>query len=406
MLRLRFHRTPRCGVSRASREQNCTPDRRFVAIVQHHVVQAVVLVSDKPAPDIATSTVTIQFPKTVPAWLADAISESHQNAQEELTALLDTPRKDVPLFIDFSTEGAGDASRNGGDAARGHCAMRLWFRGEAWQNHRADLRMRMNDVLVHELAHCYQQPEIWQRWAHEGHARFVEVSLAARPRGKYSPDNQAEGRFGRDFDACMNDLRVGETTIDAYPCGAVAYWLRWLQTGQVNMIAKADAESPAEARTMAGRFLDRTATETDIVDFVRAAGITVQVVEGVREAPESVRSRLIITLLRQTCGYGSAVGYWTNDASITLDAPGCPELNGFELQAVAGRHIIEDVHLGYAAVAASCRDEGRVMIVRVGGDQKKWVKCDPSHEWPSTIGSRYRLVAPFDKGPSTHPVGF
>ncbi len=163
--------------------------------------------------------------------------------------LLDTPPKDVPLIVDFSTEGAGDAPRNGGDAARGHCAMRLWFRGEAWQNHRADLRMRMNDVLVHELAHCYQEPELWQRWAHEGHARFVEVFLAARPRGKYSPDNQAEGRFGRDFDGCMSDLRVGERTIDAYPCGAVAYWLRWLQTGRVNMLAKADAESPAEART-------------------------------------------------------------------------------------------------------------------------------------------------------------
>ena len=109
--------------------------------------------------------------------------------------------------------------------------------------------MRMNDVLVHELAHCYQQPEIWQRWAHESPARFVEVFLAAKPRGKYSPDNKSEGRFGRDFDACMNDLRIGETTIVAYPCGAVAYWLRWLQTGRVNMLAKADAESPAEART-------------------------------------------------------------------------------------------------------------------------------------------------------------
>ena len=105
--------------------------------------------------------------------------------------------------------------------------------------------MRMNDVLVHELVHCYQEPEIWQRWAHEGHARFVEIFLAARPHDKYSLDNQAEGRFGRDFDGCMSDLRVGERTIDAYPCGGVAYWLRWLQTGRVNMLAKADAESPA-----------------------------------------------------------------------------------------------------------------------------------------------------------------
>ena len=139
----------------------------------------------------------------------------------------------------------------------------------------------------------------------------------------------------------------------------------------------------------------------DVVHFVRAAGISVQVVESAREAPESVRSRLITTLLRQMCGHRRAVGYWTNGASITLDAPGCPELDGFELQAVAGRHIIEDVHLGYAAVATSCRDEGRVMIVGADDDQKKWVKCDPSYEWSSTTGSRYRLVAPFYKGPST-----
>ena len=97
-----------------------------------------VLLGDELSPDS-----TIQFPKTLPAWLADAISKSYQNAQEGLTALLDAPRKDVPLFVDFSTEGTTEAPRNGGDAVRGHCAMRLWFHG-------------CNDVLV--------------QWAHEGHA--------------------------------------------------------------------------------------------------------------------------------------------------------------------------------------------------------------------------------------------
>ena len=165
---------------------------------------------------------TIQFSEVVPEWLEEAIRESYTDGQDEVTEFLVTRRKDVPLFVDFSTEGAGDAPRNGGDASRGHCAIRLWFRGEAWQHQREDLRMRMNDILVHELVHCYQEPELWQTWAHEGHARFAEYFLGARPGGEYSPDSQAEARFGRDFDGCMKDLQVGKSTIDAYPCGAVA----------------------------------------------------------------------------------------------------------------------------------------------------------------------------------------
>ena len=344
----------------------------------------------------------IQFPKAMPAWLEEAIRESYERGQEGVTDFLGIAREDVPLFVDFSAEGAGASPQNGGDAPGDHCAIRLWFRGEAWQSQRVDLGARMNDVLVHELVHCYQKPENWRRWAHEGHARFVEYFLAARPDGEYSPGNRIEKGFSRDFDACMDDLRVGERRIDPYACGSVAYWLRWLQTDRVNMLAKADADHPTEARTMAGRFLKRTPTETDVVDFLRSAGIAVQVVDD----PSSVRERLIKTLIRQSCGELSSVGYWTHETFVTLDAPGCPELNGFELQAIAGRDIFEDVHLSYAAVAVSCRDEGRVLAIGVDGEQK-WVRCDRSYEWPSTTESRYRLVAPFadrgDRDPATRP---
>ena len=205
-------------------------------------------------------------------------------------------------------------------------------------------------------------------------------------------------------DACMSDLRVGERIIDAYACGSVAYWLRWLQTGRVNMLAKADADHPTEARTMAGRFLKRTATETDVVEFLRSAGIAVHVVEDEREARNSVRSRLIHTLLGQTCGDVNK-GYWTHETFVTLHAPSCPGLHGFELQTIAGGDIIEDVHLGYAAAAVSCRDEGRVLAVGPGGEQK-WVRCDRSYEWPSTTGSRYRLAAPFANRGDRDPVRF
>ena len=385
-----------CGEVRVSVQGG----RGVAAVVDgayHHVEQELqildpsgfVLLGSELQPDS-----TIQLPKTMPAWLGEAIRESYQHAQEELTALLGRPRKDVPLLVDFSSDG-GDAPRNGGDASRGHCAMRLWFRGEAWEQHRAVLRRRMHDVLVHELVHCYQEPAVWRPWAHEGQARFVEMFLATRLRNEGSPDGQSDERFADHFDACMNGLRVSQREIDAYACGAVAYWLRWLETGHMNMLAEADAESGTWARTMAGRFLKRTVAEADIVDFVRSNGVVVEVVESVREAPGSVRWRLIMTLLRQGCAHARSIGYWTEDASIMLDAVGCPELNGFELQAVAGRHIINDVHGGYAAAAVSCRDEGRVPISSVGSDRQQWVDCDRSYEWPSTTGSRYRLVAPF-----------
>ena len=156
------------------------------------------------------------------------------------------------------------------------------------------------------------------------------------------------------------------------------------------MLAKAEADNPPEARTMAARFLNRTATEGDVVDFLRSAGIVVQADED----PHSVRGRLIKTLIRQSCGELSSVGYWMHETFVTLDAPGCPELNRFELQTIAGEDIIEDVYLGYAAVAAACRDEGRVPAIGVGGEQK-WVNCDRSYAWPSTADTRYRLVAPF-----------
>lgn len=210
-----------------------------------------------------------------------------------------------------------------------------------------------------------------------------------------APGNQAEEQLGRNFDACMNALRVGARALDPHACGAVAYWLRWLGTGRVNMLAEPDGESAAWARTIAARFLARSVTAAEVVDFVRASGIAVEVREGAREPPESVRSRLIHTLLREAgCGGTGPVGFWTNGASVTLDAPTCPALNSFELQAVAGRHIIEEVHGGYAGAAASCRDAGQVLIAGVSGKQR-WVNCDRSHEWPSTTGARYHLAAPF-----------
>ena len=338
---------------------------------------------------------TLQLPTALPAWLDKAIRDSYAAAQDRLPGLLGTPRNDVPLLVDFSTEGAGDTLRNGGDATRGHCAIRLWFRGQAWQRHREDLRTRMNDVLVHELAHCYQEPAIWERWAHEGHARFVEFLLAAPPDGVSAPGNPAEEQLGLNFDACMNALRVGARVLDPYACGAVAYWLRWLGTGRVNMLAEPDGESAAWARTIAARFLARSVTAAEVVDFVRASGIAVEVLEGVGEPPASVRSRLIHTLLREAgCSGAGPVGFWTNAASVTLDATPCPALNGFELQAVAGRHIIEEVQGAYAGAAASCRDAGQVLIAGVSGKQRR-VNCDRSHEWPSTTGARYRLAAPF-----------
>lgn len=196
---------------------------------------------------------TMQLPKAMPTWLQEGIRESYESAQDGVTNFLVTQQKDVPLIADFSTEGS-NRPQNGGDAPGEHCAIRLWFRGEAWQDQSEDLRTRMHDVLVHELVHCYQEPEKWEPWAHEGHARFVEIFVAARPRGTYAPGGRAEERFSRDFGGCMNDLRVGERKIEFYACGSVAYWLRWLQTGRVNMLSKADVDDPTEAYTMAGRF--------------------------------------------------------------------------------------------------------------------------------------------------------
>ena len=336
---------------------------------------------------------TLQLSESLPAWLDQAIRESYRNAQGDVTDFLGTARKDVPLLVDFFVAGALASAQTGGDAPGDRCAIRLWLRGEAWQSHGDDLRARMNGVLLHELVHCYQQPEHWQAWAHEGHARFVEFFLGARPGGEYSPGNRVERRFNRDFDGCMNDLRVGKRTIDAYACGSVAYWLRWLETGRVNMLAQVDADRPTEAHTMAGRFLKRTTTETDVVDFLRSVGIAAQVAANQREAPNSVRSRLIHTLLRQHCG-GLRRGYWTREAFLRLHAPGCPEFNGFELRILARRDVIEDVHRGYAAVASSCRRRGRVLAIGAGGE-RKWMNCDRSYAWPPTTASRYRLVAPF-----------
>ena len=335
---------------------------------------------------------TLQLPTTLPAWLAAAIGDSYLVAQDRLPGLLQKRRHDVPVFVDFSPQGAGSTPGYGGDVAGDHCAMRLWFRGAALQHPNEDLRTGMHDTLVHELVHCYQEPDTWQRWAHEGHARFIELLLAAEGGGKSPAIHRARDRLDRYFDRCMNALRVGETNFDAYACGAVAYWLRWLETGQVNMVAEPDAESDAWTRSTPARFLTRRVTESDVVDFLRAAGIAVEVVDGVPEPPESVRGRLILTLLRKGCS--GSVGFWPEEGFVTLHAPRCPALQGFELETIAGRHIIEDVYASYAETASSCRDAGRVLAAGVNGEQV-WVQCDRSYAWPSMTGTRYRLVAPF-----------
>lgn len=258
---------------------------------------------------------------------------------------------------------------------------------------------RGKNTVVHELAHCYQRAELWQRWAHEGHARFLEVMLSSRESGEYSGGTAAEDRFVEDFDQCMNDLRVRKRAVSPYSCGSVAYWLRWLETGRVTMIA--EGEVAEEAAPVAARFVGRSATESEIVGLAREKGVTVEVDHGVLESPASVRSRLFMGLLRHGCG-DAPFGFWTNDATITLDTSACPGLDTLEVQTVAGFDVMAEAHAGYGAAVESCAAKGRVQVRGVAPHDAKdaWLACDRSYEWPSTVGSRYRLVAPFALGTS------
>ena len=363
--------------------------RRLEREYQISDVGGFVLLGDGLRPDS-----TVQIPKSLPPWLGRAIRESYRKAQTEIIGILGGHRMQVPVLVDFSTMGGGNQGANGGDAAGN--TIRLWFRGEVWEQEKAALRERMNDVLVHELVHCHQTPEIWDPWAHEGHARFVELLVAAQRDGEPSSRKRAGQRLSQDFDGCMNDLRVGESVIDPYACGAVAYWLRWLEIGQVNMLTREDAQNLVEKHTIAGRFLRRTTSEEDVVDFALSKDVAVEVRKQATESSESVRSRMIMGLLRQQCGAKRAFGFWTNEDSVTLDAPDCPLLDGFELQTIAGHDIITDVHLGYAALADSCGKQGRVLASGINGEEK-WVKCDRSFQWPPTMRTQYRLIAPLER---------
>ncbi len=334
----------------------------------------------------------VQLPTNLPAWLEELIRESNERAHRGLVRILGVARQSAPVLVDYFVEGS-DGPRNGGDAAGERCSMRLWFRGKGWEERSDELGERVFLLLAHELAHCYQQGETWLQWAHEGHARFLESLIAARPDGDYLPGTYAEERLVRDFDTCMNDLRVGDRRIDAYSCGSVAYWLRWLETGRVTMLEEEDVQNPEERQTLAGRFLLRSATEEDVVEFLRDYDIALEIEQDVVEGNRAVRSRLVMTLLKHGCPAGMGPsGLWTNKASITLD--GCPEFDRFEVGAIAGRHIIEDVHRSYEASVASCRADGKVALTGVDGEVR-WIRCDSAHDWPSTNATRYRLKSPF-----------
>ena len=337
----------------------------------------------------------LQLPKSLPAWLARAIALSYANADRQLQELLGMSPLEVVVLVDFEEVGVEGESRSGGDVAGDGCTMRLWFRGKAWQSDDPLLRARMNEVVVHELAHCYQKSEIWEPWAHEGHARFIEIILIGRRGADDFQRARIEERFGRDFDRCMNDLRIGESSIDPYSCGSVAYWLRWMETGRVDMLTKEAAESLHERRTVAARFLRRTADESEIVDFIRGAGVGIEVVDGEIEPVEWVRSRLIMTLLRQSCKGVESFGYWMSERSVRLHAPMCPEFNGIELLAIAGHDIVEDALVGYVSVGERCKSYGMVVGTGIDGEEKLF-RCDRSYEWPSSSRSLYRLAGAFD----------
>lgn len=340
----------------------------------------------------------MQFARQTPAWLEEAIRDSYQRAQQGLVDVLAVTAIPAPLFVDVLVEGAAPGQpRSGGDKAGESCGVRLWFRGEDWADERPDLLSRTHDLLVHELAHCYQ-PEPWQPWAHEGHARFLEKLVATGASGDYVPGTAAEAAFVQDFDTCMNELRVSERRISPYSCGSVAYWLRWLQTGRVNMLVEEDTDNPIENGTVAARFVLRTIDEVGVVDFIRAAGVEVDVEDGVTESAAMVRSRLLWTLLNQGCGDGRR-GFWTNDASVTLDAATCPDLDRFELDTVAGSHIFDDAQRSYQSAAESCAKEGRVSLMGVDGKEERWIHCNTNHRWPSTVRAKYRLIAPFARPP-------
>ncbi|MDE0691419.1 MAG: hypothetical protein OXI55_04150 [Gammaproteobacteria bacterium] len=171
-----------------------------------------------------------------------------------------------------------------------------------------------------------------------------------------------------------------------------------LQTGRVNMLVEEDTDNPVENGTVAARFVLRTIDEVGVVDFIRAAGVEVDVEDGVAESADMVRSRLLWTLLNQGCGDGRR-GFWPDDASFTLQADACPHLDRFELDTVAGSHIFDDAHQSYQSAAESCAKEGRVSLMGVDGNEERWIQCDTNHRWPSTVRAKYRLIAPFARPP-------
>ncbi len=341
-----------------------------------------------------TPNSVVQTPTSLPAWLGRAIRESYRKGQTEIIDVMGGHRMQVPLLVDFSAVGGGKQSKVGGDAPGN--TIRLWFRGNVWAQESKALRERMNDVLLHELIHCHQVPETWQQWAHEGHARFIELLVAARRDGEPSSHRRAEQRLSHDFDGCMNDLRIGESVISPYACGAVAYWLRWLKYGLVNMLTREGTRKLVKEQSVSGRFLQRTASEGEVAQFVRSQGIAIEVRKEARESPESVRWRMIMALLRQQCGAISALGFWTNEGSLTLDAPNCSLLHGFELKAIAGYDIIREVQQGYAALADSCAKQGRVPAAGIN-DEPKWIECERSFQWPTTLRTQYRLIGPLER---------
>lgn len=338
----------------------------------------------------------VQTPANLPAWLEVAVRQSHEYAQHSLTTLLGRSRESVTLLVGYPKERTHGVAWGGGDAAGQQCGVRLWLQGDGWEKESAELRSMVNDVIAHEVVHCYQETPLWQEWAHEGHARFLEVMLSSRLSGEYSPGSVAEARFVADFDRCMSDLRTGEREIKPYACGGVIYWLRWLETGRMTMIAAADLAEAFAVGHVTGRFIERSATASGIVQFVRQKGVRV-VTDDVHESPASVRLRLAIALLRHNCGQETSFGFWTNETSITLDAEACSELDGLEVQTIAGHDIIDDVYAAYEAAAQTCRVEGYVTVRHIEGnnDALSRFACDQAYRWPPTMRLRYRLVSPF-----------
>lgn len=337
-----------------------------------------------------------------PAWITPQVKKIAERILPFYEGATGVALGRKPLFLVTAEPGDEASMAFQADVTDGpNVALRFfsdgWVKPSAWSTGALD------HSIPHEIAHFWNSHHFRSLrsdrapWLHEGGAEYW--ARIAQRRLDLAGDKDPTTALNQCIDLLgVDGLKPTHGQID-YACGETLQWIADLgeQTHGRDvfalwreMFARAEANggyySAEMFRSLAERSSPAVADAFRLIfepgDPVRwqnlpqlLAPLDVKI-ESARFPADRMRNRIIMHLLKQTCGRGRSYGKRSFDDHFVLDSEGCGPLSGNpEVDTINGVKLFTDAATAYEAVTTACASGATITLSRTGKPERRSMIC-------------------------------